>query len=85
MFVSLMAMGMLYYHKFHEEPHSPVLRKAKVANDIIAADQTEDFAQTVRILFWCGVPPALLALCGGGGSSENHFSRWRISPRPLRA
>jgi len=65
MSASLIAMGMLYYHEFVDEPRSRVLREAKVAKEVIAEDENEDFDQTLKILFWCGVPPIILALGGG--------------------
>jgi signal transduction histidine kinase len=65
MFLSLLAMGMLSYYKFVEEPRNHVLRKANVSKEIITEDQDEDFSQTLKILFWCGLPSAFLALGGG--------------------
>jgi signal transduction histidine kinase len=65
MFISFLAMGVLSYHEFVDEPRSRVLGEAKVAQEIIAKDQVEDFGQELKILFLCGVPPVLLALVGG--------------------
>jgi signal transduction histidine kinase len=61
MFVSLLAMGALLYFKFVVEPRRPG------SNDTpqeIAEDQG-DFAEVFRIVLWCGVPAAGLALVGG--------------------
>jgi len=65
MFVSLLAMGGLSYYKFVQEPRNHVLRTANVSSDLIVEDENEDFSQTLKILFWCGLPPAFLALGGG--------------------
>ena len=40
------------------------LNDARVAKEVIAEDQTEDFRDSFKILFWCGVPAGLLALGG---------------------
>jgi signal transduction histidine kinase len=65
MFVSLVAMGMLSYYKFVHEPRGRALHRAKISKELIAEDESEDFTQSLKILFWCGLPPALLALGGG--------------------
>ncbi len=65
MFVSLLAMGALSYYKFVQEPRSRALHQANVSKELIAEDENEDFSQALKILFWCGLPPAFLALCGG--------------------
>ena len=60
MFVSLLAMGALTYHEFAPEP------QAKTAVEKTATESDEsDLHEMLRILFWCGVPPALIALGGG--------------------
>ena len=60
MFVSLLAMGALTYHEFAPEPQ-PAIPVEKSASE---SDES-DLHEMLRILFWCGVPPALLALGGG--------------------
>jgi heavy metal sensor kinase len=65
MFVTLLAMGALSYYKFVLEPRSHALHKANVSIVLIAEDENEDFSQALRILLWCGLPPAFLALGGG--------------------
>ena len=57
MFVSLLAMGWLNYRQFAPEPHE----KATPHEE---ADES-DFRETLRIILWCGVPAAVLALGGG--------------------
>jgi signal transduction histidine kinase len=60
MFVSLLAMGLLMYHEFAPEPQS----KNPPAEYSGESDEG-DLSEMLRILFWCGVPPALIALAGG--------------------
>lgn len=60
MFVSLFAMGVLMYHEFAPDPH-PQDASAEHAGE----SDEGDLSGLMRILFWCGVPPALLALTGG--------------------
>ncbi len=60
MFVSLLAMGALTYHEFAPEPQ-PDAAAQKSADE---SDES-DLHEMLRILFWCGVPPALIALGGG--------------------
>src|SRR5689334_13554884 len=57
MFVSLLAMGVLTYREFAPEPASEPSQKV--------AEDESDLREVFRILFWCGVPAALLALGGG--------------------
>lgn len=59
MFVSLLAMGALSYHEFAPDSHP--------AGDQTKLDENDenDFGEVLRILFWCGVPAALLASGGG--------------------
>ncbi|MEI6077922.1 MAG: ATP-binding protein [Verrucomicrobiota bacterium] len=57
MFVSLLAMSALTYHEFAPDP---------VPHNAPADEGDEgDLREMLHILFWCGVPPALLALAGG--------------------
>lgn len=63
MFVSLLAMGALSYHEFVVEPRNRALRGRETAKEV--ADDEGDFAEIARIVLWCGIPAALLALCGG--------------------
>jgi signal transduction histidine kinase len=56
-FVSLLAMGALTYHEFAPEPHSVTPAQFE--------DEEGDLRDMFRILFWCGVPAAALALAGG--------------------
>jgi heavy metal sensor kinase len=65
MFVSLLAMGALSYYKFVLEPRSHALHQANVSTVLITEDENEDFSQALKILIWCGLPPAFLALGGG--------------------
>ncbi len=60
MFVSLLAMSLLLYHEFAPEPPSKKT-SAEHADEVEESDASE----MLRILFWCGVPPALIALAGG--------------------
>ena len=59
MFVSLLAMSLLTYHEFAPDPHP-----ANVGGKFDEGDEG-DLREMLRILFWCGVPPALIALGGG--------------------
>lgn len=59
MFVSLLAMSLLTYHEFAADPHP-----ANVISKFEEGDEG-DLREMLRILFWCGVPPALIALGGG--------------------
>ena len=61
MFVSLLAMSLLTYHTFAPEPHPQTGSPAENSEESDAGDLSE----MLRILFWCGVPPAFLALAGG--------------------
>src|SRR5262245_4564015 len=61
MFVSLLAMGGLLYFKFVVEPRQP--GSDDTPQEI--ADDQGDFAEVFRIVLWCGVPAAGLALVGG--------------------
>ena len=60
MFVSLLAMSLLTYHEFAPNP-----RPANSTIAPVGESDGEDFHEVLRILFWCGVPPALIALGGG--------------------
>jgi len=60
MFVSLLAMGLLMYNAFAPEPYP----QNAVEKSTGESDES-DLREILRILFWCGVPPALLALAGG--------------------
>ncbi|MEI8291005.1 MAG: ATP-binding protein [Verrucomicrobiota bacterium] len=62
MFVSLLAMSALTYHEFAPDP-VPMTPTA-AAEHAGESDET-DLKEMLRILFWCGVPPALIALVGG--------------------
>ena len=61
MFVSLLAMAVLMYHEFAPELRPP---PDNATTKIEEADES-DLGETLRIVFWCGVPSALLALAGG--------------------
>ena len=61
MFVSLLAMATLMYHEFAPEPRSNVQDTTTKQEE---GDES-DLGETLRIVFWCGVPSALLALAGG--------------------
>jgi signal transduction histidine kinase len=65
MFISLLAMSGLSYYNFVARPRGRTLNDAKIAKELIIKDQDEDFSKFSRIVFWCGVPAALLALGGG--------------------
>ncbi len=60
MFVSLLAMSMLTYHEFAPNP-----QPANSVGEPTGESDANDFHEVLRILFWCGVPPALIALGGG--------------------
>ena len=55
--ISLSVMGVLMYREFAPEPQME--SRQKVAED------ESDVAEIMHILFWCGVPAALLAVGGG--------------------
>ena len=61
MFVSLLAMALLMYREFAPEP------RAKLEASIPKFEEGDegDLAETLRIVFWCGVPASLFALAGG--------------------
>ena len=59
MFVSLLAMGALTYHEFAPDPQPERSLEKDGESD------EGDLKEMLHILFWCGVPPALLALTGG--------------------
>ena len=61
MFVSLLAMALLMYHEFAPEPRA---RLENAAPKFEEGDES-DLRETLRIVFWCGVPSALFALAGG--------------------
>ena len=56
MFVSLLAMSALTYHEFAPDP-VPV--PPDVATEHAGESDETDLKEMLRILFWCGVPPAL--------------------------
>ena len=60
MFVSLLAMSALTYHEFAPDP-TPEKSAANAGGE----SDEGDLKEMLHILFWCGVPPALLALAGG--------------------
>ena len=60
MFVSLLAMGALIYNTFAPDP-----RPQTSSTESSVESDEGDLSEMFRILFWCGVPPALLALAGG--------------------
>ena len=62
MFVSLLAMGVLTYREFAPGPKAPPPHGGPRTQE---EDDASDFHDESRILFWCGVPSALLALVGG--------------------
>jgi heavy metal sensor kinase len=59
-FVSLLVMSLLMYREFAPEPAPP----DHSAENSHEGDEG-DLRELLRILFWCGVPPALIALAGG--------------------
>lgn len=59
-FVSLLAMALLVYHEF-----APESQPRGAAAEHHGESDEEDMSEMLRILFWCGVPPALIALAGG--------------------
>ncbi len=61
MFVSLLAMALLMYHEFAPEPRA----RLETATPKFEEGDEGDLRETLRIIFWCGVPSALLALAGG--------------------
>ncbi len=63
MFVSLLAMGALSYNEFVAEPRRQALREGDAGKD--EGPDEGDFGEVFRIVLWCGVPAALLALGGG--------------------
>jgi len=72
-FISLLAMGALTYREFAPEPHSESQEKAQ--------EDESDLREVLHILFWCGVPSALLALCGGWWAhAQSPRARGKHSP-----
>ena len=63
MFIALLAMGGLSYYEFVVEPRRHVAPGADASKE--AAEDESDFAEVFRIVLWCGVPSAILALAGG--------------------
>lgn len=63
MCLSMLAMGTLAYHEFIVEPRNRVSPPGLVHEK--ASEEESDFGEIVQIVLWCGVPSALLALCGG--------------------
>ena len=63
MFVSLLLMGTMTYRAF--APGPPVSGGGRNDEWRQDEDNANDLRDILRILFWCGVPPALLALVGG--------------------
>ena len=61
MFVSLLAMALLMYHEFAPTPPAQL---ENAASKVEEGDEG-DLRETLRIVFWCGVPSALFALAGG--------------------
>jgi signal transduction histidine kinase len=59
-FVSLLAMSALTYHEFAPDP-TPQTAPGEHSGE----GDEGDLREMLRILFWCGVPPALIALAGG--------------------
>ena len=64
MFVSLLAMSLLTYHEFAPEPSRPATGFEKFPDKAEEGDEG-DLGEMLRILFWCGVPPFLIAVSGG--------------------
>ncbi|HEU0040323.1 MAG TPA: ATP-binding protein [Verrucomicrobiae bacterium] len=62
MFVSLLAMGWLSYREFAPEPRSAPSSLKELKD---AEEDEGELHDVFRILLWCGVPAALLALGGG--------------------
>ncbi len=63
LFISLTAMGLLSYHEFAPDPHG---HDHSADNEADHEHQDEgDQNDGLRIIFWCGVPAAILALGGG--------------------
>ena len=63
MFIALLAMGGLSYYEFVVEPRRHIAAGADAAKE--TAEDESDFAEVFRIVLWCGVPSAMLALAGG--------------------
>ena len=64
MFVSLLTMGVLVYKEFAPEPRSHGPAPGERPKEGESSDES-DLRETLRIVFWCGTPALLLALCGG--------------------
>ncbi len=63
LFVCLLAMGALSYHEFAPEPHG---KTSSTEGDHQHEGGDEgDQSDLVRIVLWCGIPAAILALGGG--------------------
>lgn len=70
MFVSLLVMSLLMYHEFANEPKPQPEVSAEKTNE---SDET-DLSEILRIVFWCGVPAALLATAGGWWLMRKSFA-----------
>lgn len=63
MCLSMVAMGGLAYHEFIVEPRNRATNARLTVEQVW--EEEGDFSEMVRIVLWCGVPAALLALGGG--------------------
>lgn len=70
MFVSLLVMSLLMYHEFANEPRPQPDNPAEKSSESDEADLSE----ILRIVFWCGVPAALLATAGGWWLMRKSFA-----------
>lgn len=61
MFVSLLTMSLLAYHEFASEPRA----RFEIPVEHNQESDESDLGEILRILFWCGVPPVLVAIGGG--------------------
>lgn len=63
MCLSMFAMGVLAYYEFIVEPRNRVSTASLSVEEV--SEEEGDFSEIIRIVLWCGIPSALLALSGG--------------------
>jgi heavy metal sensor kinase len=63
MCLSMFAMGALAYYEFIVEPRDRASTSRLTVNE--EWEEEGDFSEIVRIVLWCGIPSAALALSGG--------------------
>ncbi|HUZ06824.1 MAG TPA: ATP-binding protein [Candidatus Paceibacterota bacterium] len=73
MFIALIFMGVLLYDQLVIEPRHEARRHHRELGESEAVDP-DIFEDVTGIVFWCGVPAALLALAGGWWLMKKSFA-----------